>query len=335
MKSRTKNLLTDQEIKNLVKINFKDSHQVTHIEELKGGMFNAIYLISRAGEKEKIVLKVGVIPGTPLLTYERDIMPTEVACYRMIKEKTSVPVPTVLAYDFSKKHIKSNYFFMTALTGTALAKASRKMDKENLEQIKRRLAEYLAQIHEITGSYYGYFSQDPKQQYQTWKDAFFHMFGQLLQDARGHKVRIPYERIEKALKANEKYLHDLAAPSLVEYDCHDGNVFVKETEKGYQIEGILDFERAFWGDPLADFPTAFVFVDDIRREKAFLESYLKASRRTAYTQEDVKRYQLYRLYIAVIMAAETFRYGFVYSRLQGAWAKRQIKRCLKALENKR
>ena len=83
------------------------------------------------------------------------------------------------------------------------------------------------------------------------------------------------------------------------------------TENGYKIEGIVDFERAFWGDPAADFPAAFVFVDDIRKEHVFLESYLKAVHKSAFTQADTKRYQLYRLYLAVIMA---------------------IKKCLKKLE---
>ncbi len=42
-------------------------------------------------------------------------MPTEVAVFQLIEEQTTIPVPKVLAYDFSKKHIPSNYFFMTPL----------------------------------------------------------------------------------------------------------------------------------------------------------------------------------------------------------------------------
>ena len=114
MKSRTKNLLTKQEIRKLVKINFGNACEIGRIEELKGGMFNAIYKISRVKEMDQSVLKVGAAPKTPLLTYEKDIMRTEVECYRLIKEHTNVPVPAVLAYDFSRKHIESSYFFMTA-----------------------------------------------------------------------------------------------------------------------------------------------------------------------------------------------------------------------------
>lgn len=331
MKSKTKNLLTEDEIKYLVKVNFGSSCEVGGIEELKGGMFNSIYLIHRLHEKDSIVLKVGVIPGTTLLTYEQDVMPTEVECYRMIREKTTVPVPSVLACDFSKEHIKSNYFFMSTLTGVTLQKAKKKMTKENLNKIQAELAGYLAQLHEIKGPYFGYFSEDTKKQYPTWRKAFFRMFQQILEDAREHQVRIPYGKIEAALRNNAGYLDELLTPALVEYDCHEGNVFVKKCGDEYVIEGILDFERAFWGDPIADFPTAFVFTDDIRKEKAFLEGYLKAAGKDAYTEADAVRYQFYRLYITVIMAAETFRYDFPYSRIQGMWAKYQIRKCLKAL----
>ncbi len=331
MKSRTKNLLTEQKIRELVKLHFGETCEVSRIEELKGGMFNAIYLIERKNEQDRIVLKVGVIPGTPLLTYERDVMPTEVECFRLVRGQTSVPVPKVLAYDFSKTHIKSNYFFMTALEVVTLSSISKKMGKDNLDQVKAELAGYLAQLHQIKGPYYGYFTQDPAQQFTTWKEAFFHMFDQLLRDADQRNTKLPYAKIRQALSGNAAYLEELKAPALVEFDCHEGNVFVKQVDGVYQIEGILDLERAFWGDPIGDFPTAFVFTDDIRKEPAFLSAYLKAAGRSAYTEADAKRYQLYRLYILTIMAAEVFRYDFLYGKLQGAWARWNISKCLKEL----
>lgn len=98
MKSKTKNRLSEEKIRELVRIHFGQDCMTGEITELKGGMFNAIYRIERMKEKDAIILKVGVIPGTTLLTYERDIMPVEVECYRMIREQTTVQVPEVLAY---------------------------------------------------------------------------------------------------------------------------------------------------------------------------------------------------------------------------------------------
>ena len=335
MKSRTKNHLTDEKIRELVQLHFGSACEADTIEELEGGMFNAIYRIWRKKEKDRIILKVGVMPGTPLLTYEQDVMPVEVECYRLISQQTDVPVPEILAYDFSKKYIASNYFFMTELTGKPLSEVMRKMDGENLKKIRRELAGYLEQIHRIHGPYFGYFTEDRGRQYRTWREAYSAMFAQILDDAREHKVRLPYKRIRNILKEKADCLDVVKVPSLVEYDCHEGNIFVKQRADGsgeYEIEGIIDFERAWWGDPLADFPAAFVFTDDIRKEEDFLESYLEASGRQAFSEEDSIRCQLYRMYLMVIMASETFRYSFPYSALQGFWAKAQVKKCLKHLE---
>lgn len=332
MKSITKNLLTEDKIRELAKINFGDSCEVRNITELKGGMFNAIYQMERNPEGDKIVLKVGVIPGTPLLTYEKNVMPTEVACFQMVAEQTTVPVPRILAYDFSKTHIKSNYFFMTSMEGVTLSSVMRKMDKANLNRIREELAGYLWQIHQIKGPYYGYFTEDKTKQYHTWEKAFLAMFAQLLSDAKEHHTKLPYKRIQEALSQNASYLRELKQPALVEYDCHEGNIFVKEINGEYKIEGILDLERAFWGDPAADFPAAFVFSDDIRKEPVFLTAYQKAAGKHTFTEADAKRDQLYRMYILTIMATEIFRYGPLYGKLQHMWAKHGIKKCLKALE---
>lgn len=322
--------MSEEKIKELVRLHFGQDCRIGEIKELKGGMFNAIYRIERRKEGDAVILKVGVVPGTTLLTYERDIMPVEVECYRMIREQTTVPVPEVLAYDFSKKHIPANYFFMTELTGEPFSGVMKKMDRENVDRIREELAGYLHQLHGIKGNYFGYFTADKDRKYATWKKAFQQMFRQILSDSREHRVRLPYGRICEALKKNLECLEDVKVPSLVEYDCHEGNIFVKKTDSGYTIEGILDFERAFWGDPAADFPAAFVFTDDIRKEETFLNAYLRISGRK-FTGTDEKKYQLYRMYLLTIMAAETFRYGFLYGNLQRIWAKHGIRKCLRRL----
>ncbi len=320
-------------IKKLVRKNFGEDCDITDLTELKGGQFNAVYAMRRTREADRIVLKAGVIPGTPLLTYERDVMPTEVACIRMLKEKTNVPVPEILACDFSKTEIDSNYFFMTAMEGITLSAAARKMDRQNLDRIRAQMAEYMVQMHQIKGSYYGYFTEQKKEQYPTWQAAFRSMIEQLLEDAEEHHTRLPYDRIRRTLHDNASYLDLCQEPALVDFDCHDGNVFVKKEGCEYTVEGILDFERAYWGDPIADFPGAFVFTDDISKEPAFLNSYLKAgSELKTYDESVRKRYLLYRMYLSIIMTAECFRYGWLYGKLQSALARSFLDKCLKGLE---
>ncbi|MCI9442365.1 MAG: hypothetical protein HFH15_14250 [Ruminococcus sp.] len=70
----------------------------------------------------------------------------------------------------------------------------------------------------------------------------------------------------------------------------------------------------------------------MKKELVFLNAYVNANKETGSCVEEVpKKYQLYRMYIMTIMAAETFRYGWLYGKLQGAWAKRELRKCLREL----
>ena len=95
------------------------------------------------------------------------------------------------------------------------------------------------------------------------------------------------------MQAHGDCLETPKVPALVDFDCHEGNIFVKQGADGWHISGIVDLERAFWGDPIGDFPTAFIFCDDIRKEKVLLETYLeKSDEIRAYTGTEVRKFLL-------------------------------------------
>ncbi|OPJ58171.1 phosphotransferase family protein [Clostridium oryzae] len=331
MKSITKNLLSDEQINKLVKVNFGDSCQVGMIQQLKGGMFNSAYLIERLNEKDNIVLKVSVAEGTPVLSYEKATMYTEVEVYKMLTQQTSIPIPKLLAYDFSRKYISSDYFFMTALKGRTMAKV--KLTKDNKDSIMRELAGYFAQQHQIKGEYFGYFTQDEKYHFPTWKDAYHHMIDMILKDGKAYGLKLPYERYKKILKEKGQYLEQVKKPILVNYDLHPGNIFLIKQGDKYVIEGIVDFERAYWGDPYADFPAAFLMTDDITKKENFWKAYKElANINHDINKEEKIRLLMYRLYIYTIMWVEVYRYNFPYSMLQKFFSRKVALKCLDTLD---
>lgn len=135
------------------------------------------------------------------------------------------------------------------------------------------------------------------------------------------------------LREKSKYLDDIKEASLVDYDLWSGNVFVKQQGEKYVLTGIVDFERAFWGDPLADFEGSVMLLNHIFEEVDVWNVYKEKSNfKREFTKEDQIRSTFYRLYIFTIMAAETFRYDFLYSKIQTLFSMKYIKRCLKWLE---
>lgn len=258
-------------------------------------------------------------------------METEVEVYKLIESQTTVPTPKLLAYDFSKKYISSNYFFMTALEGESMNKV--RLNLDNSISINKELANYFAQLHQIKSEYFGYFSDIKEYQYKTWKEAFLNMIKMILSDSREHHIKLPYKRINSVLKSKVDVLDKVIVPCLVDYDLHPGNIFLKKLNNEYVVEGIIDFERAFWGDSYADFPSAFLFIDDVRKNQVFWHAYRKyAQIDHDITKEEEIRLNLYRLYIFTIMCAETYRYGFIYSHFQYFWAKSVVIKCLNKLE---
>lgn len=226
MRSKTKHRLTDKQVVKLVQKQFGDETAIGRIGELKGGMFNAAYSIELPGRKQDVVLKVSVHPEAPLLTYEKNLMRTEVEVYRRIASETTIPIPHLLSYDFSRSLIPSDYFFMSALRGQTVHSLRKKLKVEQLEKIKIELGNYFAQLHQIQGKYFGYFSEDARFQFKTWKEAFRCMVQMLLEDGKRLRVKLPYGRIEAVFKQTEQVLEAINVPSLVDFDLWAGNVFL-------------------------------------------------------------------------------------------------------------
>ena len=155
----------------------------------------------------------------------------------------------------------------------------------------------------------------------------------LLKDGKQNNTKLPYERYENILKDKAKYLEDVQEASLVNYDLWPGNVILKQDGNHFMIEGIIDFERAFWGDPMADFAGSIMLLDYIYEEKELWEVYCKEKKTVqAISKEAHIRFTLYRLYIYTIMAAEVFRYGYLYRKAQTSFAMKNIEKCLLSLE---
>ncbi len=217
-------------------------------DELKDGYFNAAYAITLA-DGRKWVLKVSPPPSVRVLRYERGILRAEVEAMRLVSEHTSVPVPAIRGVDFSHGIIPNDYFLMDFVDGVPLNKLRGVLDADKIDAIDRQVGRYLREINAIRGTGFGYFN-DPR--YGTWREAFADMITGLLDDARDADVKLPrdIDDLQRILPTFYPLLDAVTDPVLVHWDLWDGNVFI-DPETG-RITGIIDFERAMWGDPLME-----------------------------------------------------------------------------------
>ena len=74
-------------------------------------------------------------------------------------------------------------------------------------------------------------------------------------------------------------------------------------------EVITDFERAFYGDPLAEFVGTMMISKDLIHEVSFINGYEEVSKKKlVFRESETKRMDLYLLYMMLLMNVETYRY---------------------------
>ena len=131
------------------------------------------------------------------------------------------------------------------------------------------------------------------------------MVNAVLADAETFAVTLPrpVADIQEWFDARAPVLDEVTTPVLVHFDLWDGNILVESTAAGHRIGALIDAERAFWGDPLADFVSLALF-GDIEQDPAFLRGYRAGGGTATFDFAARQRLSLYRTYLYLIMWVE-------------------------------
>lgn len=135
-----------------------------------------------------------------------------------------------------------------------------------------------------------------------------------------------------AVTSCENCLNEIKTPHLVDFDMWAGNIFIDEATCSH-ITGIIDFERSFFGDPAADFTSAMMLFDNVEDEPDFRKGYSEISIvPLKITDNDRIRMNLYRLYMAVILFVESYRYDEDYAEMIKGHLNKNIAHLLEELK---
>jgi aminoglycoside phosphotransferase (APT) family kinase protein len=245
-----------------------------------------------------LIVKLAPAPGTPTMTYERDLLRTEALFYQA--NAAAAPVPQIVHTDFSRRHVPGDLLVMTELPGAAW-NSSRRAPADRA-RLRTRLGGLVAALHRTTGTGFGY-PQGPLS--PSWRTAFSTMLTAVLADAERFGTTLPCRPGD--LLASLSTLDEVEQPVLVHFDLWPGNVLVD----GDTVTGLIDAERAFWGDPLADLVSLALF-GDIERDEDFLRGYREAGGTLTFDEAARRRLALYRCYLYLIMLVETVPRGRVH-----------------------
>jgi aminoglycoside phosphotransferase (APT) family kinase protein len=276
--------------------------QVAECRDLAGGTFNAVSVVT-LGSGERLVVKVPPDPETPLLSYERGILGTEALFYRLAGGLPGVTVPAVLAVEAAAPG--GGYLVMTECPGSPWQGIVPPPAGQERDELRAELGRQVARLHTITGTGFGYPSAAFGPLRESWREAFGGMVDAVLADAARFAVTLPRPaaEIRDLFGARAGLLDEVTTPALVHFDLWDGNILVEPGPGGRRLGALIDAERAFWGDPLADLVSLALF-HDIEQDAAFLRGYRDEGGKVTFAPAERDRIALYRAYLHLIMLIE-------------------------------
>lgn len=169
IKSSTKNRKSNEEIVQMIKKGLGNI-QVIKIEELIEGFFNIAYLIKLENGRN-VILKIAPSSNTLIMTYENNIMYSEITSMKMVEELKICPVAKIIYYDNSHTVCDSDYFIMEQLEGSGFNSIMDNLSESDKDKINYEIGVYNKKLNSIYGERFGYFGQ-PHKQGENWFEVF-------------------------------------------------------------------------------------------------------------------------------------------------------------------
>ena len=210
------------------------------------GKFNSSYVVS--DDLRELVLRIAPSPDALFVFYERDMMRQEPELHQILLDRTTVPVPRILAADTMRDLVGRDFLLMERLPGTPISHT-----RGNTRRALQQVGEALAQVHRQTRDRYGYLGQHaPMEPKERWVDAFEVMWTKLVEGIveigyyNGAETRFILSLLEKF-----RSIFDRPVPaSLLHMDVWAENILVDDSGN---LTGLIDWDRALWGDPEMEF----------------------------------------------------------------------------------
>jgi aminoglycoside phosphotransferase (APT) family kinase protein len=234
-------------LEKVIQQHFPAANGRLRLSPIATGKFNSSYWV-QAGDEE-LVLRIAPPDDAVFVFYERKMMRQEPELHALLLEKTDVPVAEIVVFDDSRMLLDRDYMLMRRLAGRPLTEAA----QVNHNHVLQQVGYYLAQVHTLTAGQYGYLgAHRPMEAQSNWRDAFVIMWHKLIEDivGVGHYNSEESSHLRRLL---DKYLSLFDRPvtsHLLHMDIWQQNILVDDSGK---VTGIVDWDRALWGDPEIEF----------------------------------------------------------------------------------
>ena len=235
-------------LRELVTANLAVDGDRLRFEPIRTGKHNHSYFVHT--DREEVVLRIAPLQEG-MLFYERDMMAQEPPLHALLRAETRVPVAEIYAYDETHALIDRSFMLMERLPGRALSEMPG-LPARRIDGVLEQVGDCLRQMHALHAEDYGYLgAHRPMAPQPTWWEAFRVMWNALLDDveAAGGYTTEEADFLRSLLDLYRGQFRPVAA-SLLHMDVWGQNILVDETGR---LTGLVDLDRALWGDPEIEF----------------------------------------------------------------------------------
>ncbi|MCT4352260.1 aminoglycoside phosphotransferase family protein [Streptomyces sp. Je 1-79] len=304
---------------------------------LSGGLYNSVRLLELT-DGRRLILKTAPLASAPALAHEQGLLGTE-ALFHRLAAGAGVQAPTVLHHQPSGRGAPAEWLLLSYLDGATWDAARDWLTPADRTVLRRRLGECLARVATVTGPAYGYPQSAAGLSTPDWPSAFTGMLRAVLADAGRFGVTLPAPAAEFA-GLPVRFGHRLAEvrrPALVHFDAWEGNiVLARDVDGSWSLAGLIDGERAFFGDPLAE----LVGLDPLgaaEDDADLMAGYRSVTPGLTVDTGARVRLALYRVYLALVMRVEAAprAYGGDFASWLDTWSADRLTEQLAVLDTLR
>lgn len=284
--------LSDDSILTIIQASLGSKAEITGCKPIHGGHFNTLYDVETINPAHHVVLRVAPRDHRLLLDYERTMMLAEPVIYDLIS-RAGVPTSHVFCVDGSKSIIDRDYMIINYIDAVPMSDPS--VPAGERPQLMREIGRYTALMHGISGDKFGRIMPDGT---VSGSESWAEVFGELLVETFAKSCEaeiISSADVDLAMgcyAGHSEVFDEIRSPVLVHNDIWDPNILVKEKDGAWQIEAIIDADRAIFAD------REFEFVIWDESDKDLLLGYNRPldTSESAVLRRKYYRMQLYMLY---------------------------------------
>ena len=256
----------------------KHFHETPKIERVSTGKFNTTFYADIPGHR--LVVRIAPPEGIGYVFYEVNMMAQEPDLHRLLLEKTTVPVPEIYFYDTDRDILASDFLIMRRMPGTPASQFGYLSPRVWSVSLKQ-LGGYLRQIHDITAEQYGYLgAHRPMEPQESWVNAFEIMWSRMIKQIVEMEAYSPQQGAHMIKLFNQYrsvFERDVPA-SLLHMDVWSQNILI---DADGNVTGLLDWDRALWGDPRSNLRCSIIAASRSRRSGMAMEESVTNHRKRA------------------------------------------------------